>query len=947
MTFSQKLLSRSSLVAVALLAPAAAHAQGVGYTLGAIISGGGGSGTPIPQNALASRPSSGTVGALYYATDKKELFRDNGSSWDLVTNIESGNTASRPSAGVAGRLYVDTQASSVSFDTGAGWTAISGGGGGITALTGDGTVSGSSGSVTFTLKNTGTAGTYFSVTTDAQGRVISGAALSSANVTTALGFTPYSNANPSGYITSSALSPYALTSALSVYALSSSLSSYATVSSLSGYAALGSASTFTASPVVPTLSYGDASAKAINAAYGQANFASQFNNNPIVLGSFPTIVGVTPPPTGSTAAIFTTDSKQWNYFSNSASINTSALANSGATSIVLTGTGLGLSAGLFPQGSASLPAGVTIQGAPVESAGNTTINLSAALTASISSGTALMFGQYLVQPTPASSITGVVPTANLPVASTTGPGILTKYDATFFDNGPAGFTCAVGKCVTPDGTTVAILNSTISAVRPGPVCSNTATYGDNGGATAGYQYALRRVFYCPQGATGLQLKYPGVTTDGSTPPNEVNIGTPVLRTISIEPSVPAPWNPGTTYAIGALVSFAPTNGTGSAATYAYNPYFVALAGSTGVFPTPNNSSTWGPAPAAVPIRVTCEGADACAQRTSITNTGAVITRSLATDWMQISVPVGGYIAVREMVMVPYGTVRLGSNQSIYAGGYTSFGANTGDQTLSGNRLATNPASNLGPFAIVGLPVNPTPSVCVLGDSRTVGLAGNGISGITVTSGGTNYNVGDILTNNDAGASADNVISSAKFLVQATSSNPGPITTLAILDPGHYAIPGTGGQTTTNPTGTQTPTGGAGSGATITITALSSSAGAYEDTTTLAPGGISAGLNAAGIPNMQIGRSSDRISQWIAQGGSKGRLNLIREAGCTSVIDALDYNDTNAAVAPATTMASHVTLAQQILGLGVRGVYLVTTPPGTKRLDKLLGQPDDADTPHEQ
>ncbi|MCX6107968.1 MAG: hypothetical protein NTY08_19230, partial [Proteobacteria bacterium] len=45
----------------------------------------------------------------------------------------------------------------------------------ITALTGDGTLSGfSAGSATLTLKNTGTAGTYVKVTTDAQGRVSSG-----------------------------------------------------------------------------------------------------------------------------------------------------------------------------------------------------------------------------------------------------------------------------------------------------------------------------------------------------------------------------------------------------------------------------------------------------------------------------------------------------------------------------------------------------------------------------------------------------------------------------------------------------------------------------------------------------------------------------------------------------------------------------------------------------
>ena len=75
-------------------------------------------------------------------------------------------------------------------------------------------------SVTLSLATVGTAGTYTKVTTDAYGRVTTGTILASADlptytgtitssqVTTALGFTPYNSTNPSGYITSSALSSY-------------------------------------------------------------------------------------------------------------------------------------------------------------------------------------------------------------------------------------------------------------------------------------------------------------------------------------------------------------------------------------------------------------------------------------------------------------------------------------------------------------------------------------------------------------------------------------------------------------------------------------------------------------------------------------------------------------------------------------------------------------------
>lgn len=62
---------------------------------------------------------------------------------------------------------------------------------------------------TATLANSGvTAGTYTKVTVDAKGRVTTGASLASADVTTALGYTPYNSTNPNGYITSSALSSY-------------------------------------------------------------------------------------------------------------------------------------------------------------------------------------------------------------------------------------------------------------------------------------------------------------------------------------------------------------------------------------------------------------------------------------------------------------------------------------------------------------------------------------------------------------------------------------------------------------------------------------------------------------------------------------------------------------------------------------------------------------------
>jgi len=78
-------------------------------------------------------------------------------------------------------------------------------------VSGDASGSGAT-SIALTLANSGvTAGTYTKVTVDAKGRVTTGASLSSGDVTTALGYTPYNSTNPNGYITSSALSGYQAT----------------------------------------------------------------------------------------------------------------------------------------------------------------------------------------------------------------------------------------------------------------------------------------------------------------------------------------------------------------------------------------------------------------------------------------------------------------------------------------------------------------------------------------------------------------------------------------------------------------------------------------------------------------------------------------------------------------------------------------------------------------
>jgi hypothetical protein len=81
-------------------------------------------------------------------------------------------------------------------------------------LTGDVTGAGS-GTIITTLAPVGTPGTFTKVTVNAKGQVTGGGAVASADVIGALGYTPYSAANPNGYIGSAGLAPVATTGAYS------------------------------------------------------------------------------------------------------------------------------------------------------------------------------------------------------------------------------------------------------------------------------------------------------------------------------------------------------------------------------------------------------------------------------------------------------------------------------------------------------------------------------------------------------------------------------------------------------------------------------------------------------------------------------------------------------------------------------------------------------------
>ncbi len=173
---------------------------------------------------LATRPAFGTAGRVYIATDTQEIYRDDGTAWIKVGSaIGSGGTvtnvtgtapvsvatgSSTPVISMAAATgAVDGYLTSANFNTFNGKLSPSLASGNIYVGNAGGTATAVGVSGDATLSSTGalalqpsgvTAGTYTKLTVDAKGRATVGGSLSSADVTTALTFTPISNSVASG-----------------------------------------------------------------------------------------------------------------------------------------------------------------------------------------------------------------------------------------------------------------------------------------------------------------------------------------------------------------------------------------------------------------------------------------------------------------------------------------------------------------------------------------------------------------------------------------------------------------------------------------------------------------------------------------------------------------------------------------------------------------------------
>lgn len=481
------------------------------------------------------------------------------------------------------------------------------------------------------------------------------------------------------------------------------------------------------------------------------------------------------------------------------------------------------------------------------------------------------------------------------------------------------FTRGVSAYAAPPLATVAPGASQSATV----VCSNgKMPFSTSTGQGAGVQGAHRIVFYCPRGATKIQLMLPGPYAGA----NETDSLYPVPTKLSIEVA-PAPWDSTITYTSGQSVVWNPVH-NGSSGSYANNPYWLAQATSTNSAPAVANTTNWtfGARPTAIPV--TCGGQQDCSLATRTLPAGTVVTSGYrVTDAIPINCPVGCYVAVYAWINQSGAQLYTldGHGYPMHLGGYSASGASQTDLTASG-LSAIRSASNVtwSPVAIIGTLATTGPTVCIIGDSIADGIIGTGGAGSpTLISGGTGYAVGDILTVPNSGATIGAVAAggSAKYIVSGISA--GIINDLVLYSVGGYTSTSTQtGQTL--PNGNQVLTGGSGSGATITAT-FTGITYDYGDLTG-AQGYIQRALSAAAVPWSDFAATGDKISAWITRDYS--RLSMIAATGCSSAIIGLGNNDYTSGTAAAVIEANLLTLSAQLKGLGIKKVLLATITPGS-------------------
>ena len=80
------------------------------------------------QDTIANRPAAGVIGRIFYATDEKNYYGDDGSAWHLIRTKPNAyiqdTIANRPAAGVSGRIFYATDEDGYYGDDGSVWHRI-------------------------------------------------------------------------------------------------------------------------------------------------------------------------------------------------------------------------------------------------------------------------------------------------------------------------------------------------------------------------------------------------------------------------------------------------------------------------------------------------------------------------------------------------------------------------------------------------------------------------------------------------------------------------------------------------------------------------------------------------------------------------------------------------------------------------------------------------------
>jgi lysophospholipase L1-like esterase len=470
-----------------------------------------------------------------------------------------------------------------------------------------------------------------------------------------------------------------------------------------------------------------------------------------------------------------------------------------------------------------------------------------------------------------------------------------------------------------------------------PICSTTMATGTTGNP-GGNVYG-RKVFYCPQGGSPLQLLIPSFYVSGSQV--ETPLTSVIMVNLSVQPNLPAPWNPATTYTSGQSVTYTPT-GTSSAPT----PYvYTATTSNTNSLPTPGNSN-WSAGTEPARVSVTCNHSQTCIIPVTLTGAGVYQTAAdVLTDPIPVAVSAGSYLGVytwmpktsanSQYAGTSQGFVELGDSLHV-----SQFGV---DLTASGD-TNTNTAGGFPVTAIVGVRTTPGPSACVIGTSLDDGFseAGGGLSSFTFVSAGTGHTsaeIGHRLRMNNAGASTHavgqvvagagnggigtgTVDNGAEFIISSVS---GGAVTLTTAWNGIYSS----GQGETVPNGTQglydldssTPT-------TLTNITITPNFGlaTYDNYHQFFQRGMLArGLNDADIPTVMLARSGDTLVGFLSR--AVDRLAEIQRVGCSTVIIDSGYNDLSAGTSASVVEGYITSVAQEVALIpAVKSVLVATIKP---------------------